>query len=246
MRENLLVFLLMCSTAFLASQTIAPKKCGTCGKSIIQCQYKGRHPVEREKSTTQSKQNQDKSSFSSSSSVSKNNSNRSQNIWVSFTCYVDNVTIYIDGKYHGSIDKKVLLSNGSHKLKAVAPNYYTKEMTFEVNNNNYVVHISLDKQENITNSSSNRQFQEKPHNSTSSSSSKKLINIKGKVTDRNGIALRNIKVSVKGSGRSTTTDSYGSYTLLSVPFDESIVFERGRQKITLDARPVIDVTFRND
>ncbi|MBQ0142320.1 MAG: hypothetical protein KBT06_05905 [Prevotellaceae bacterium] len=33
------------SAAFvLSAQTIAPKKCNTCGKPLAQCQYKGRHP----------------------------------------------------------------------------------------------------------------------------------------------------------------------------------------------------------
>lgn len=31
-------------TTFLFAQTIAPKKCNTCGKPLTQCQYKGRHP----------------------------------------------------------------------------------------------------------------------------------------------------------------------------------------------------------
>lgn len=34
----------MSITTFLVAQTIAPKKCNTCGKPLSQCQYKGRHP----------------------------------------------------------------------------------------------------------------------------------------------------------------------------------------------------------
>lgn len=38
------MILLMGVTTFLFAQTIAPKKCNTCGKPLAQCQYKGRHP----------------------------------------------------------------------------------------------------------------------------------------------------------------------------------------------------------
>lgn len=41
------MILLMGVTTFLFAQTIAPKKCCTCGKLLAQCQYKGRHPIEK-------------------------------------------------------------------------------------------------------------------------------------------------------------------------------------------------------
>lgn len=47
------------SAAFvLSAQTIAPKKCNTCGKPLAQCEYKGRHPkpVESKKPAKQSVQ----------------------------------------------------------------------------------------------------------------------------------------------------------------------------------------------
>ena len=44
MAKKLLLILLMGVTTFLFAQTIAPKKCNTCGKPLAQCQYKGKHP----------------------------------------------------------------------------------------------------------------------------------------------------------------------------------------------------------
>lgn len=45
----------MCAAGIMVAQTIAPKKCNTCGKPLAQCQYKGRHPkpVESKKPTNQ-------------------------------------------------------------------------------------------------------------------------------------------------------------------------------------------------
>lgn len=43
MTKILTIILLFC-TSILFAQSIAPKKCNTCGKSMAQCQYKGRHP----------------------------------------------------------------------------------------------------------------------------------------------------------------------------------------------------------
>lgn len=44
MSKNVFVILLMCLATFMGAQTIAPKKCNTCGKPLAQCQYKGKHP----------------------------------------------------------------------------------------------------------------------------------------------------------------------------------------------------------
>lgn len=45
MKKKLFMILLMGVTTFLFAQTIAPKKCNTCGKPLAQCQYKGKHPL---------------------------------------------------------------------------------------------------------------------------------------------------------------------------------------------------------
>lgn len=44
MIKKLIIILLMSVTTILFAQTIAPKKCNTCGKPLVQCQYKGKHP----------------------------------------------------------------------------------------------------------------------------------------------------------------------------------------------------------
>lgn len=44
MIKKFFLLLLMGVTTFLFAQTIAPKKCNTCGMPLAQCQYKGRHP----------------------------------------------------------------------------------------------------------------------------------------------------------------------------------------------------------
>lgn len=41
---RIIFILLMCAAGIMVAQTIAPKKCNTCGKPLAQCQYKGRHP----------------------------------------------------------------------------------------------------------------------------------------------------------------------------------------------------------
>ncbi len=41
---NILLAVLMSAVGTMYAQTITPKECNTCGKSLIQCQYKGRHP----------------------------------------------------------------------------------------------------------------------------------------------------------------------------------------------------------
>lgn len=41
---KLLLISLMSAAFVLSAQTIAPKKCNTCGKPLAQCQYKGKHP----------------------------------------------------------------------------------------------------------------------------------------------------------------------------------------------------------
>ena len=41
---RIIFILLMCAAGIMFAQTIAPKKCNTCGKPLAQCQYKGRHP----------------------------------------------------------------------------------------------------------------------------------------------------------------------------------------------------------
>lgn len=49
MIKKLFIILLMGVTTILFAQTIAPKKCNTCGKPLAQCQYKGRHPKQSPK-----------------------------------------------------------------------------------------------------------------------------------------------------------------------------------------------------
>ena len=49
MAKKLFMILLMGVTTFLFAQTIAPKKCNTCGKPLAQCQYKGKHPKQTPK-----------------------------------------------------------------------------------------------------------------------------------------------------------------------------------------------------
>lgn len=49
MAKKLFMILLMGVTTFLFAQTIAPKKCNTCGKPLAQCQYKGKHPKQLSK-----------------------------------------------------------------------------------------------------------------------------------------------------------------------------------------------------
>lgn len=44
MSKNVLTIILMCIATLMFAQTIAPKKCSTCGKPLAQCQYKGKHP----------------------------------------------------------------------------------------------------------------------------------------------------------------------------------------------------------
>lgn len=52
MTKILTIILLFC-TSILVAQTIAPKKCNTCGKPLSQCQYKGRHPKQTSKTNSQ-------------------------------------------------------------------------------------------------------------------------------------------------------------------------------------------------
>lgn len=49
MAKKLFMILLMGVTTFLFAQTIAPKKCNTCGKPLLKCQYKGKHPKQTPK-----------------------------------------------------------------------------------------------------------------------------------------------------------------------------------------------------
>ena len=43
MKNKVLTIILLFCASILSSQTIAPKKCSTCGKPLAQCQYKGKH-----------------------------------------------------------------------------------------------------------------------------------------------------------------------------------------------------------
>lgn len=49
MLKKLFIILLTGISTFLFAQTIAPKKCNTCGKPLAQCQYKGKHPKQTPK-----------------------------------------------------------------------------------------------------------------------------------------------------------------------------------------------------
>lgn len=44
MKTKILLIILVFCASILFAQTIAPKKCNTCGKPLSQCQYKGKHP----------------------------------------------------------------------------------------------------------------------------------------------------------------------------------------------------------
>lgn len=55
MKNKVLTIILLFCASILFAQTIAPKKCNTCGKPLAQCQYKGKHPSttkEKDQSTT--------------------------------------------------------------------------------------------------------------------------------------------------------------------------------------------------
>lgn len=50
------------------------------------------------------------------------------------------------------------------------------------------------------------------------------LTVKGKVTDSSGTALPGVTILLKGTGRGTTTDVSGSYSLAGVPADGTLVF----------------------
>lgn len=51
-------------TTLLYAQTIAPKKCNTCGKPLVQCKYKGKHPSSQTKLTSLNQVSETKSQVS--------------------------------------------------------------------------------------------------------------------------------------------------------------------------------------
>lgn len=55
--KKILTILLLSIATLLVAQSIAPKKCNTCGKPLAQCQYKGKHPSPQPKPQPKPKPN---------------------------------------------------------------------------------------------------------------------------------------------------------------------------------------------
>lgn len=119
-----IIFILLMSVAGLMSaQTIAPKKCNTCGKPLAQCQYKGKHP----------------------STMKPEKKEKTPQIVVSFGCITNSAMIFIDGKNYGSINNKIMLNYGKHSIKVTCDGYKNYEGSITVDSNNYYFYVRLEK-----------------------------------------------------------------------------------------------------
>jgi len=115
------------------SQNVS-KKCKDCGKSIAQCQYKGKHPkcAACYKLKEQCKYNGRHPScqecgrtIGSASTPCKYNGSHPENTGydVTFSCNAPSAIVYIDGKNFGNIGGSKYLKTGSHSINVSAEGY---------------------------------------------------------------------------------------------------------------------------
>lgn len=110
-------------TTFLFAQTIAPKKCNTCGKPLAQCQYKGKHPK-----TTDNSRN--KTTSSSVTSEKETVGSLKQSVgYLSVMSDPVGATVYIDNKNIGKTPlNNYELFSGKHKLKLLKDSNYEEKI----------------------------------------------------------------------------------------------------------------------
>ncbi|MBQ0142325.1 MAG: PEGA domain-containing protein, partial [Prevotellaceae bacterium] len=114
---------------FLFAQTIAPKKCNTCGKPLAQCQYKGKHPKQK---TPTSAGNRNDAAQKKRASYSKGDLILNTN--------PQDATVLIDGNIIGQTPLSGYeLKTGNYLLKIKKRGYTSieKQIIVESGKNNY-------------------------------------------------------------------------------------------------------------
>ncbi|QGY46951.1 SusC/RagA family TonB-linked outer membrane protein [Maribellus comscasis] len=75
------------------------------------------------------------------------------------------------------------------------------------------------------------------------------LSVKGKVSDRDGIALPGVTVVVKGTIQGTVTNADGEYSISNIPKDATLLFSfvgMKTQEVKVDNQPQIDVVMHID
>ncbi|MBR1688336.1 MAG: SEL1-like repeat protein [Prevotella sp.] len=117
-----LVFSALLMTSATYAQSTITRKCGTCGKAVSECKYKGKHP----------KPNQQSSQHSSQGGQRPQQAAQPSGYDISFSCNASNATMYIDGADYGHPSGSRYLKRGSHSVRVVADGYQDYTTTINV------------------------------------------------------------------------------------------------------------------